>query len=749
MAYKLPHLTSKPQFASELAQIGNGVFPLSPKSKVPMAKSGGFKDAVQTSEEAATLFKRTKANVGFATGNGILVVDIDGSEGEEGLEAVETAGGEVLPETFTVITPTGGIHLYYTYDAEAHEITSRQNNPCPKVDIRADGGYVVAPPSYAEYVKDDVAISGDYHIDVEAGPYIRPCPDWFIELIKTNRPSKKGTSRREDIRRFDASMLDYIQSDDRDLWVRVGMGLHTTYGDDAFGFWQAWSGRSDKYEGLEDCQRVWASFGKSDGPKVSVASVIQLAREKGWEPGSSLDASIKRLEQLKSKPKPETRIPYGELLENVSSLMTHLVRRVYVDVRGKSQVVATARNVSCALAALGLTVRMNVITREPELFSDDEYIENLIVDGKDRRAITDVFLGRCVSSGMPTVNAITATLYELGQTYPYNPFETWALADPWDGIDRVPALMDTIMLDPRDPGGDEMLEAYLRHWLRAGAVAATNYTKPRQIRGVLTFVGPQRAGKTMWFKSLVPDGWYAEGVQMDFNRAGKDSIMQATAAPLVELGELDATFRKSDQAALKGFLSQSMDRYRPPYGRALIEFPRISLYCASVNHDKFLRDPTGASRFWPVQVLKCKWQHNIDIQQLWAQAFAELAKGEPWHLGDDLAAINEANAEEFQDAPMSWGVLEDKCLGDQEKGMYGWFTVSALCEAVGLSLNNSNKGDVAAWLDKRHLGYKKELSMAGIRRRNVYRVPMPRNARRFAMSVEDWKKAPTRDDPKR
>jgi len=87
--------------------------------------------------------------LGIITGKraNITVIDID-------LEAPGVFGTDpdTFPKTYTVKTPSGGVQKYYTYDAR---VGQSQNNfsKYPKVDIRSEGGYVMAPPSEAEYDK--------------------------------------------------------------------------------------------------------------------------------------------------------------------------------------------------------------------------------------------------------------------------------------------------------------------------------------------------------------------------------------------------------------------------------------------------------------------------------------------------------------------------------------------------------------------------------------------------------------------
>jgi hypothetical protein len=85
-----------------------------------------------------------EANIGIATGSrsGIVVVDLDGPEGVE--SARKVLPPHALQETLAVQTGNGGYHLYYHHEGEAVPNSVKR---LAGVDVRGDGGYVVAPPS--------------------------------------------------------------------------------------------------------------------------------------------------------------------------------------------------------------------------------------------------------------------------------------------------------------------------------------------------------------------------------------------------------------------------------------------------------------------------------------------------------------------------------------------------------------------------------------------------------------------------
>lgn len=232
-------------------------------------------------------------------------------------------------------------------------------------------------------------------------------------------------------------------------------------------------------------------------------------------------------------------------------------------------------------------------------------------------------------------------------TTDYHPVADWIASKPWDGIDRKAALMDTIGLAA---GSDAML-AYtlIDRWLVSCCravlppVAGARKFTPQ---GVLTFQGPQGIGKTEWLKHLAPPDcdWIATGRVIDPHN--RDSVQQATSFWIVELGELDATYKKADIAALKAFVTLDTDTYRSPYARREENTPRRSVMAASVNPRYFLVDDTGNRRWWTLACESLCWDHGIDMQQLWAQVMvaASSADARWWLTPDESAALTLANA---------------------------------------------------------------------------------------------------------
>lgn len=128
------------------AKTGWPVFPLKPKGKKPITKSG-FKDATTDPEQVRRWWQENPAaNIGIPTGAMIFdVLDIDGPEGEVSLEELEAKTG-ILP-TGPQVRTSRGRHILSTGG-------SLKKNSAGKIalglDTRSDGGYVVAPGSQHE-----------------------------------------------------------------------------------------------------------------------------------------------------------------------------------------------------------------------------------------------------------------------------------------------------------------------------------------------------------------------------------------------------------------------------------------------------------------------------------------------------------------------------------------------------------------------------------------------------------------------
>jgi Bifunctional DNA primase/polymerase, N-terminal len=179
--------------ALDYAGQGYSVFPCWPMTKEP-ATWRGFKDAVSN---PATIRRWWLAdpsyNIAIATGlaSRVFVLDIDGAIGAETLEALEAKYGS-LPAT-RISTTSGGCHFWFQTDRPIPCRTGGQGGFPPGLDIRADGGYVMAPPS--------IHPDGTIYRWANARA-IANAPDWLIQLARVKAKPTVAPHAHVPIRRL-------------------------------------------------------------------------------------------------------------------------------------------------------------------------------------------------------------------------------------------------------------------------------------------------------------------------------------------------------------------------------------------------------------------------------------------------------------------------------------------------------------------------------------------------------------------
>lgn len=134
--------------ALEYAARGWPVFPLAPRSKVPMSGSHGLRDATVDFDVIRDRWSREpRANIAIATGprSGLAVLDVDRKHGGYDSLAVLEAQHGRLPSTLTARTGGGGLHLYFRHPGR--EVRSRVLRGYPGIELKGDRGQITAPPS--------------------------------------------------------------------------------------------------------------------------------------------------------------------------------------------------------------------------------------------------------------------------------------------------------------------------------------------------------------------------------------------------------------------------------------------------------------------------------------------------------------------------------------------------------------------------------------------------------------------------
>lgn len=208
----------------------------------------------------------------------------------------------------------------------------------------------------------------------------------------------------------------------------------------------------------------------------------------------------------------------------------------------------------------------------------------------------------------------------------FHPVQDWLLSLKWDGQPRIDSWLihafgceDTAY---HRAVGAKVLIAAVRRVRYPGC----------KFDYMMVLEGTQGIGKSETLRRLFGRDWFSDAIASDL--AGKDAAMALLGVWGLEFSEIEHLIR-SEVETIKAFLSRSVDRYRPPYGRAYIERPRQGILIGTTNKDDYLRDDTGNRRIWPVrcQTASPAWVEEVR-DQLWAEAAKRETEGESEWLDD-------------------------------------------------------------------------------------------------------------------
>lgn len=507
-----------------------------------------------------------------------------------------------------------------------------------------------------------------------------------------------------DLDRVREELLPHLDPDaSNDEWVRIGMALHHQGrgSGEWLQAWDEWSAQSDKYKDGE-CEKRWASF---HGSSLTLATLIkQTGVTVRQQQPSTLDVYRARIaaatdvfaleaigtEAAQDRAVTETiRALLEQAMHDRSGELNGNRRLPVATVRGwltpaagsggfpdmgENGPLCTIDNVEQVLASMRATVRYNVMTKEDEVLIPGQ---SFTVDNFFTASLGTVF-SECVRQGLPANTSLIKTYINvISDRNQYNPVLTWIQSKPWDGVSRVQALCNTLKVAP---GKETMRDMVLRKWLLT-AVAAAALPEGVAAQGLLVLTGPQYKGKSRWVMRLAPDGYVKEGFTLDVK--DKDLVKQALSSWITELGEVDATFKKSDISALKAFVTKQQDVLRKPFAPAESRFARKTVFVGTVNDEEYLHDPTGNRRFWTVEILDVDHNHSIDMQQLWAEMLVAFEQGEQfWMTREEMERLNDHNLDFTAQDSINQRLLTELDWGSSRE-TWAWQTATEIALKIG------------------------------------------------------------------
>jgi putative DNA primase/helicase len=213
--------------------------------------------------------------------------------------------------------------------------------------------------------------------------------------------------------------------------------------------------------------------------------------------------------------------------------------------------------------------------------------------------------GLVVGNPVTVEQAVTMAAQDMA----YNPVRSDLESVPWDKVPRC----EHWMVDCLGAADSEYVRKVSLYFLIS--LVARVFEPGCQMDYMLVLQGGQGAGKSSVLQVL-GGAHYGAG---SFRIGDKDALQALQGRLIFNFNELDSLSR-AEGTAIKGFITERTDRFRPPYAKGFQAFPRNCVLTGDTNQGEFLRDATGDRRFW---VVHCA---DIDVAKMieWrAQLLAE------------------------------------------------------------------------------------------------------------------------------
>lgn len=582
-------MTEVHEWARKYAEAGLAIIPVNPKTKSPYTNHGS-KDASRDLRQVDLWWQTfPDANVGIVTGQingGLVVVDLDvdpnkGIDGVAELREWERHNGR-LPDTWRAITGRGGAHLYF--QAPGDDVRNHVKFlDC--IDIRGEGGYVVAPPS--------VHPNGNLY-------YWEDDPDDY-DLAKAD----------ENVRR----LLKACEQSD--------LGENT--------------GRRSEFvipatttEGARDTvlfKLICSMQERGYSDALIEAGALAHNRE-NFKPPLTDDYVIQKVRYVCGKYQKGKPILYDEDGEPVEGW-----HEPFIKCAENGKPLQTISNMTEAIEfdkALFGKIRYNELAYSA--FVCGKLPWNKSIREREWSNFDDTELRQYIEAhyGLRNKEQYIAAFNNVISHHRYNPVRDYleSVYQKWDRKDGHIAKLLPKYLDVEDTP----YQAEAMKLMMLGAVCRI-YEPGCKFDHAMIIVGDQGGGKSSFVRLLFQNNtWFTD----NFNTIEGDKAAEKLRGMWgVEIAELLALKRSKEVESFKSFLTSTSDIYRAPYQRITENRPRMCVFFGTANDTQFMTDKTGNRRFLPIQARTT--QHNAklptmqdefcrDVTQAWGEAVSIVKK---------------------------------------------------------------------------------------------------------------------------
>lgn len=448
-------------------------------------------------------------------------------------------------------------------------------------------------------------------------------------------------------------------------WVKIGFALTDALGEEGRSLFQRLSQFHPEYH-INRCDEQYDKCLKSKRTGITISTLYYLARDSGIEISKFKTGPATVVKTICQGPgqNPNTCTSYPAPTDkgnavpyNSNELIPVSPNPIPGEISNESQIKKKKRKNQIdtieAYLSTHYQLRFNTVTSKLEIRKNSVALPENVEPGHSSPVTRHPFspltdyqenslLRELLKNNLKCSAALLRSILYSDFSNFYDPFQDYFLHLPlWDGqTDYIQLLAETVNTTSQD-----LWCKCFKKWL-VGSVAAV--LEPKTVNHTAIILsGPQGVGKTTWMLNLCPPELNDYIFSGTINPNNKDTLIHLAECLFINMDELE-NMNRSEIGAFKEIITKSAIRMRRAYGHHIEAFTRRASFMGSVNSSQFLTDSTGSRRFLCFEILSIDYQHTIDLQMVYAQAYDLFQQGFKFYFDkDEITAIAEAN-EQFQ-----------------------------------------------------------------------------------------------------
>ena len=495
------------------------------------------------------------------------------------------------------------------------------------------------------------------------------------EFVKTakNTPLLISDDRVKEV------LAEYnVEDTDRDSWLKVCQGLHHQYkgSEDGYKLFLEWSLTDTRFSEDKiraDTKTAYYSLKSNSSNPITFASTIAIVNKK--------KLPVKVVIENKEPPTAMNYNYFVHTKENKKGEITGIK--------------STYENFEIMCKYYGIEVAYDKIGKD-KINSYEQDANSFVTTIKSLMALNnmDKGMGKEFCDKMALLNEKNIFKVTMDNTI-------------WDGVSRLEEFYNTIEVDKELEGTRNL---YLLKWCQQMLYQALFEGDKKIARNILILKGKQNIGKSTWVKQLLPlnlQKYIGQGMALNTN--DDMSKLAVLKNLIVELAELEQSFKKTDINQFKSFFGVTKDTINIKYVAEPVTFERTTSFIGTINDDTFLKDRSGSTRFLVLLVNKLNGFHKIDMLQLYKEILETTD-----YCNFELNEVERESQREINEEFEQPNLLEETFLDNFELEFEGgeYMNCSEMLKQLSLGVKDftySRKADIKHIVDKYGFKYRKDL----------------------------------------